>query len=93
MIGRLQQAADFQRLLATPPRRRSAHFCVHFVSAEPTRVRPKPRNFFLQPLREFRRRFFGLKGYRDGVHGLRLSILMAWYTFDMYRRLARRWRV
>ena len=35
MIGRLQQAADFQRLLATPPRRRSAHFCVHFVAAEP----------------------------------------------------------
>jgi ribonuclease P protein component len=37
MIGRLQQAADFQRLLDTPPRRRSAHFCVHFVAAEPVR--------------------------------------------------------
>jgi len=55
-------------------------------------VRPKPRNFVLQPLREFRRRFFGLGGYRDGAHGLRLSALMAWYSFDMYRRLARKWR-
>lgn len=55
-------------------------------------VRPKPRNFILQPLREFRRRFFALKGYRDGLHGLRLSVLMAWYNLDMYRRLARRWR-
>ncbi len=55
-------------------------------------VRPKPRNFVLQPLREFRRRFFSLGGYRDGAHGLRLSALMAWYSFDMYRRLARMWR-
>jgi len=54
-------------------------------------VRPKPRNFVLQPLREFRRRFFTLKGYRDGLHGLRLSILTAYYNFDMYRRLARLW--
>ena len=55
-------------------------------------VRPKPRNFVLQPLREFRRRFLTLGGYRDGAHGLRLSALMAWYNFDMYRRLARMWR-
>lgn len=55
-------------------------------------ARPKPRNFVLQPLREFRRRFFSLGGYRDGLHGLRLSALMAWYSLDMYRRLARMWR-
>jgi glycosyltransferase involved in cell wall biosynthesis len=55
-------------------------------------ARPKPRNFVLQPLREFRRRFFSLGGYRDGAHGLRLSLLMAWYNFDMYRRLARMWQ-
>lgn len=55
-------------------------------------IRPKPRNFILQPLREFRRRFFTLQGYRDGRHGLRLSALMAYYNFDMYRRLARMWR-
>ncbi|MCS6774131.1 MAG: glycosyltransferase family 2 protein [Anaerolineae bacterium] len=55
-------------------------------------IRPKPHNFVLQPLREFRRRFLTLRGYVDGLHGLRLSLLMAWYTFDTYRRLARRWR-
>lgn len=55
-------------------------------------VKPKPRNFVLQPLREFRRRFFTLKGYTDGWHGLRLSVLMARYNFDMYQRLARMWR-
>jgi hypothetical protein len=55
-------------------------------------VRPKPRNFILQPLREFRRRFFSLKGYTDGMHGLRLCALMAYYNFDVYRRLARMWR-
>lgn len=51
-------------------------------------VRPRPRNYILQPLREFRRRFVSLKGYRDGLHGLELSAYMAYYTFDMYRRLA-----
>jgi (heptosyl)LPS beta-1,4-glucosyltransferase len=54
-------------------------------------VRPKPRNYVLQPLREFRRRFFTLRGYRDGWHGLRLCGLLAYYNFDMYRRLARLW--
>jgi len=55
-------------------------------------VRPKPWNFVLQPLREFRRRFISLRGYTDGLHGLRLSLLMAYYQFDLYRRLARLWR-
>ncbi len=55
-------------------------------------ISPKPRNFMLQPMREFRRRFFSLKGYTDGLHGLHLSLLMAYYNFDMYRRLARMWK-
>jgi (heptosyl)LPS beta-1,4-glucosyltransferase len=55
-------------------------------------VRPKPWNFVLQPLREFRRRFFTLRGYRDGWHGLRLCGLLAYYNFVMYRRLAHLWR-
>jgi glycosyltransferase involved in cell wall biosynthesis len=42
-------------------------------------IRPRPRNFVLQPLREFRRRFFTLQGYRDGLRGLRLATLLAWY--------------
>jgi ribonuclease P protein component len=36
MIGRLVQSADFQRLLATPMRSRSAHFAVHHVASRPT---------------------------------------------------------
>lgn len=43
MIGRLLQAADFQRLLATPPRGRSAHFLLHHLVAEPTRPVWRPR--------------------------------------------------
>jgi (heptosyl)LPS beta-1,4-glucosyltransferase len=54
-------------------------------------IRPKLRNYVLQPVREFRRRFFQLKGYQDGLHGLRLSALLAYYNFDMYRRLTRMW--
>ena len=36
MIGRLVQSADFQRLLATPIRSRSAHFAVHHLAARPS---------------------------------------------------------
>jgi hypothetical protein len=32
--------------------------------------RAKPRNFVLQPLREFRRRYWTLQGYREGLLGL-----------------------
>ena len=40
MIGRLTQAADFQRLLATPTCARSSHFSLHHLRAEPTRAQP-----------------------------------------------------
>ncbi|MFN3705799.1 MAG: glycosyltransferase family 2 protein [Thermoflexales bacterium] len=55
-------------------------------------VRPRTRNFIGAPLREFKRRFFDLAGYRDGWHGLQLSALMAWYAFLTYRRLAQLWQ-
>jgi len=55
-------------------------------------VRPKPRNFILQPLRHFWWRFVTLKGYRDGLHGLRLSVYMAYYEWRKYRRLSELWR-
>ncbi len=55
-------------------------------------IRPKPHNFVLQPLREFRRRYFTLEGWKDGFHGLRLSLLMAYYNWVMYRNLASLWR-
>lgn len=55
-------------------------------------TRPKLRNFILQPLRQFKWRFFELGGWRDGPHGLRLSIMMAWYEFRKYAMLAALWR-
>lgn len=55
-------------------------------------LRPRLHNFILQPLRQFRWRFFTLQGYRDGLHGLWLSLLMAWYEWLKYRKLAARWR-
>jgi len=55
-------------------------------------IRPKPRNYILQPLRHFRWRWLTLKGYQDGWHGLRLSLLMAWYEFRKYVILRGLWR-
>lgn len=42
-------------------------------------ITPRPHNFVLQPLREFRRRFITLAGWRDGWQGLRLALWLAWY--------------
>jgi (heptosyl)LPS beta-1,4-glucosyltransferase len=55
-------------------------------------IRPRWRNFILQPLREFRRRYVSLQGWKDGFHGFFLSGLMAYYSFVMYMRLRRLWR-
>jgi glycosyltransferase involved in cell wall biosynthesis len=54
-------------------------------------IRPKPKNYVLQPLRQFWWRFVTLKGYRDGLHGLELSALMAWYELRKYRILRALW--
>jgi glycosyltransferase involved in cell wall biosynthesis len=55
-------------------------------------IRPKPQNYILQPLRQFWWRFVSLKGYQDGLHGFRLSLLMGWYEFRKYWRLRGLWR-
>lgn len=55
-------------------------------------IRPVFRNYVLQPLREFKRRFWNLHGYRDGWHGFVLSVLMAWNELDKYWQLRRLWR-
>lgn len=47
------------------------------------------RSLVGQPLREFWRRYISLQGYRDGVHGLLLSILMGYYRGQTYWRLRR----
>jgi len=36
------------------------------------------------PLNEFLSRFFARRGYKDGLHGLALSILMAFYHFVVF---------
>ena len=52
-------------------------------------IRAKPRNFILQPWREFRRRFITLDGWKDGPLGLLLSLALAYYNLRMYMALAR----
>ncbi len=50
-------------------------------------IEPKPHKFITQPVRHFIWRYVQLRGYRDGLHGLRLSVLMAWYEFQKYVHL------
>lgn len=55
-------------------------------------IRPRPQNYVLQPWRQFWWRFVTLKGYQDGLHGLRLCLLMAWYEFRKYVLLRELWQ-
>ncbi len=55
-------------------------------------MKPRARTFVGAPVREFYRRFIRLGGYRDGLHGLRLSVLMAYYELQTWRRVARLWQ-
>jgi (heptosyl)LPS beta-1,4-glucosyltransferase len=55
-------------------------------------IHPQLHNFILQPCRHFWWRFVTLKGYQDGWHGLRLSLLMAWYELRKYQIVWRLWR-
>jgi len=55
-------------------------------------IRPKAYTPYSQALRHFWWRFSMLKGARDGVHGLRLSLYLAYYEWLKYRRLADLWR-
>lgn len=53
-------------------------------------VRARPRHLVLQPLRQFYWRLITLAGWRAGWHGLRLSLLMAYFEWEKYRQLWRR---
>ncbi|MCE2470496.1 MAG: glycosyltransferase family 2 protein [Anaerolineae bacterium] len=55
-------------------------------------VVPRQHNFILQPMRQFYWRYVTLGGYRDGWHGLRLSLLMARYENRKYQHLAALWQ-
>ena len=50
--------------------------------------RVKPWSPFWMPIRHFKWRFVDLEGYRDGLHGLWLSLLMSYYEGKKYARLA-----
>lgn len=52
-------------------------------------IRPKPYTYLTQPLRQFWWRLVTLKGYQDGLHGLRLSAYMAYYEWVKYRKLGK----
>jgi glycosyltransferase involved in cell wall biosynthesis len=66
-------------------------YTAHEAAAQAARgIRAKPQNFILQPLREFRRRYVTLAGWRDGPLGLLLALAMAYYTLRLYVALA--WR-
>ncbi len=51
--------------------------------------RVKPQNYILQPLRQFWWRYKTLAGWRGGWHGLRLSVLMGYFQFVLYKELGR----
>lgn len=55
-------------------------------------ARPKLWSPISMPIRHFKWRFVNLKGYRDGLHGLWLSLLMSYYEGAKYVQLARLWR-
>lgn len=55
-------------------------------------IRPRPRKFILQPWRQFWWRYVTLEGYKDGWHGLSLSLYMSYYEWVKYRKLAALWR-
>lgn len=55
-------------------------------------IHPKFRNYILQPLRQFCWRFVTLKGYQDGWHGFKLSVLMGWYELRKYLILRQLWQ-
>jgi len=55
-------------------------------------IRPRSYTPYSQAVRQFWWRFITLRGARDGLHGLWLSLLMAYYEAIKYRRLARLWQ-
>jgi hypothetical protein len=50
-------------------------------------IRAKPWTYLTMPVREFRRRYVSLGGYKDGWVGLQVCSLMSWYMFITYLRL------
>jgi (heptosyl)LPS beta-1,4-glucosyltransferase len=55
-------------------------------------VHPRLYTPYSQAVRQFWWRFVTLRGTQDGLHGLWLSLLMAYYEAVKYRKLARLWK-
>ena len=55
-------------------------------------IRPRPHKFILQPWRQFWWRYVTLEGYKDGWHGLSLSLYMSYYEWVKYWKLRKLWR-
>lgn len=55
-------------------------------------VRPRPRDFLLEPLRVFIRRYLQLDGYKEGLLGFQLSALLAWAALQTNWKLLHLWR-
>ncbi len=56
-------------------------------------IRPKFYTPYSMSVRHFWWRFVTLKGYQDGLHGLRLSLLLAsYFGYRYYHRLDEMWR-
>lgn len=50
-------------------------------------IKFRARQLLTMPLRQFWWRFFTLRGWKDGWHGLRLSLLMSRFELEKYRLL------
>lgn len=51
------------------------------------KYKPVPIDVLRMPLQEFLRRFFTQEGYKDGFHGLILSLLMAFYHLVIFLKV------
>ncbi len=65
----------------------------HYSDLEASRLRAghdvRARQLISMPVREFVRRYWELQGYRDGGHGLLLSILLSYFTLRAYAKCLR----
>jgi (heptosyl)LPS beta-1,4-glucosyltransferase len=91
--GRLQNPLTHYNYATVPQFLRKQDFYASYEASVLVKqgIHPRPHSLILQPLREFRRRYLTLQGYKDGGHGLLLSLLMAYYTGLAYWRARALW--
>ena len=72
--------------------KQAAYAPLDALSMEERGLRARLHSPVLQPLREFRRRYITLQGYRDGLHGLLLATVVSIYSGVAFAELWRRQR-